>query len=161
MPPLGVIPCHVSSLLQAMLHVVQGVEACRGLKHPQSAASTGLWTFSSEQRTFSLQIHPEKSHADCDRGPGPSRPKATWEHTAWHAIESPLGALHRRDFLFHSSSASMSTHCDITSSVWTSELTHPPTSLSFFFRHFYRWNDVPLAVLKEMKPKVQTTRLTR
>lgn len=53
-----------------------------------------------------------------------------------------LRALHRRDFLLHSSLASMSNPCEITSSVWASELPGLdlwPLWISLFFRNVYVW----------------------
>lgn len=85
---------HHCCMLVRVVHVAEG---CRGLKHPQTAPSTSISASPFEQTTFytplvvsgrdtNLNSHSlsEIPHADC----GCSNPKAKWEHTAWHAIES-------------------------------------------------------------------------
>lgn len=79
-----------------LVDVVQIAEGCRGLKPPQTAPSTGLPAFPSEQMTVFTPLAvsvrdtnsrslAEPPHAGCGCSPSPSRPRAKWEHAtmAW------------------------------------------------------------------------------
>lgn len=106
----------------------------------------------------------ETPHAGCGCSPGPvaPRPSGNTQHDMRLSLQPR--ALHRRDFLLHSSSASMSNPCDITSSVWASELPgiDPwPLCISLFFRNVYRWGSASDSVTNEMKPKLPANKLSR
>lgn len=127
--PLRVIPSVTSHHCCMLVHVVQVAEGCRGLKLPQTALSTGLPTSPLEQTTFFplllqsqawiqihlvLQKHPMLAVVAAPAPVAP-RPCGNTQHDMRLSLQ--LRALHRRDFLLHSSSASMSNPCDITSRV--------------------------------------------
>lgn len=172
----GYSTCHVPSLLPAGSHSSSSWRLQRTQTSTDSSinwfADISLWKKTTSLSSSCGLRQGHKFMQSLLRYPmlamaaalAPITPRAKWKHTAWNAIESQLRALHRHDFLLHSSSASMSSPCDITSSVWASELPEidpRPLWISVFFGNVYSWSEASVSVRNEMKPKLQDNKLSR
>lgn len=122
--PLGETPPVMSHHCCMLVDVVQIAEGCRGLKPPQTAPSTGLPAFPSEQMTVFTPLAvsvrdtnsrslAEPPHAGCGCSPSPSRPEGQvgTRHNGMR-LRVRLKALYERAFLLNSLSASTSNRSD-------------------------------------------------